>query len=303
MTEQLFPLHTLKLNIIRFTGAGQEVTERLLRGDEPPPLFLESMNAICRQAASQGCRIWIDAEQQAVQGTIDKWTINLMREHNRGSTALVYTTVQAYLKGARAKLKHQLQLATEEGWTLAVKLVRGAYISNDIRELIHDTKADTDACYNGIAADLLSGTFPGFSQENFPHLQLFLAGHNTQTIRKAAQLAMELSMAGKLKVKPEFGQLQGMADDIGCEIVQMGELARATFAAGGDLTVKSQGYAPAAYKCLTWGSVRECMQYLVRRAVENQGASNRMTEGTGAVAAELWRRRPRLLWNGRATES
>lgn len=279
------------------TGAGQGVTECLMYGQEPPPLFLQAMSAICEQAALQGCRIWIDAEQQVVQKSIDEWTINLMRRYNTGGKVLVYNTIQAYLKASRTKLQHQLRLASEEGWLLGVKLVRGAYIGNDNRENIHDTKGDTDFSYDSIVKDLLAGTLPGFSNDNFPGLELFLAGHNTETIRKAIMLAKDLSRTGKLKVVPEFGQLQGMADEIGCEIIQTAGQDGLVSKGDSISTAQRQIYEPAVYKCLIWGTVRECMQYLVRRAVENQGATGKLKEGAPAITAELWRRCTRLPWS------
>lgn len=279
------------LTYTRFTGAGQAVTEALMRGDKADPEFIEAMDKICEVAVSRGCRIWIDAEQQAVQSTIDLWTIDLMRKWNKNSKPLIYNTIQAYLKQSRNKLQHQLELSQQEGWTLAVKLVRGAYISNDIRDRIHDTKADTDASYEGIVRDLLQGTLPGFSQSNFPKFELFLAGHNSKTIRGATALAHELSKTGSLKVIPEFGQLQGMADDIGCELLQYGdEIKSENKKQSNDQQQQLGTFIPRAYKCLTWGTVQECMQYLVRRAVENQGAAERMKEGSAGFAKELRRR-------------
>ena len=245
------------------------------------------MDEICKTAKKRGCRIWIDGEQQAVQTAIDSWTIDLMRRWNRSPKSLIYNTIQSYLKTSRTKLQHQLHLAQDEGWKLAIKLVRGAYMSIDARELIHATKADTDASYESIVRDLLQGTLQGFSHEQFPGVELFLAGHNSGTIRQAYSLAQSLSATGQLKVTLEFGQLQGMADDIGCELLQERDEARSSIE--GQNNVRAI-YVPRVYKCLTWGSIQECMQYLVRRAVENQGAADRMKEGRHHFAQELKRR-------------
>lgn len=254
-------------------------------GREPPAKLTEAMHAICEKARERGCRIWIDAEQQAVQGGIDRWTIDYMRKWNKGERALVYNTVQAYLKTSRTKLKDQLALADAEGWVYAVKLVRGAYIANDQRSLIHDTKADTDESYNGIVKDALSGKNLGFDESRFPQMQLFLAGHNPQTVQMAIDLMRCLAEKGRLKVLPEFGQLQGMADDLACTIIDAAEQTD-------DQGVPKQTDAavPKVYKCLTWGSVQECMQYLLRRAVENSGGTARMRDGTAAFVGEIWRR-------------
>jgi proline dehydrogenase len=82
------------------------------------------MSAICERAAAQGSRVWIDAEQQEFQSTIDRWTVDLMRRYNTNGQALVSLTLQAYLKSARTTLEKLLQQAHSEGWTLGVKLVR-----------------------------------------------------------------------------------------------------------------------------------------------------------------------------------
>ena len=271
----------------RFSGAGKSVTDDLLRGNDPPKAFLETMDAILQKATAQNCRIWIDAEQQVLQHSIDRWTIDLMRKYNRNGKGVLYNTLQAYLKTSREKLEYQLQLAHKEGWTLAIKLVRGAYIENDIRERIHDTKAQTDESYNGIVRDLLSGNVKGVPEQDFPKMQLFLAGHNAISVSKASNLIRDLQDQGRLKTLPEFGQLQGMADQLGCELLQHGEdtLARAS----GTMSARPIA-VPRVYKCLTWGSIQECMQYLVRRAVENHGATGAVKDGMPALARELRRR-------------
>ncbi|EXJ55455.1 hypothetical protein A1O7_08382 [Cladophialophora yegresii CBS 114405] len=276
---------------IKFTGAGTKITKALMDGDEAPAKFMEAMDRICEYAASKGCRIWIDAEQQVLQATIDEWTFDLMRRYNRpGSPALVYNTIQAYLKSARHKVQHQLELSQREGWRPAIKLVRGAYIANEMRARIHDTKEDTDASYNGIVEDLLRGNFQAQAdlhqqQHDAEEVDLLLAGHNIETIRKAARLASELARQSRLKVRLEFGQLQGMADDIGCELLQAADEVKAEKS-----SPMANTYIPKVYKCLTWGSIQECMQYLVRRLVENRGAAERMKVGAAQFRRELWRR-------------
>lgn len=82
------------------------------------------MSAICERAAAQGSRLWIDAEQQVFQPTIDRWTVDMMRRYNTNDEALVSLTLQAYLKSARSTLEKLLRQAHDEGWTLGVKLVR-----------------------------------------------------------------------------------------------------------------------------------------------------------------------------------
>ncbi|KAI7338545.1 FAD-linked oxidoreductase [Hortaea werneckii] len=269
---------------IKLTGAGARVTEALSRGDELPQQFTEAMDAIAQAASAKGNRIWIDAEQQVLQHSIDRVTIDLMRRYNTNGRALIYNTLQAYLKESRPKLIEQLKLSQGEGWTLAIKLVRGAYINNDIRERIHDTKQQTDDSYNGIVSDLLTGTVPGIAP-NFPHMALFLAGHNAESIAKASNLVRNLAEQGRLKTIPEFGQLQGMADELGCRLLQFSEEMEHD-----GISSAGNPVAPKVYKCLTWGSIQECMQYLLRRAVENRGAAERQRDDVAGLWNELKRR-------------
>ncbi|KAL8819154.1 MAG: hypothetical protein Q9223_002357 [Gallowayella weberi] len=293
-------LHSDLRALCRLSGCGARITADLIQGNPPPSSFTAAMDAIVQTSISKNVRIWIDSEQQALQPSIDDWAINLMRQYNRGDgKTVVYNTLQAYLKSARAKLKRQAQLAHREGWTLAIKLVRGAYIDSDIRDRIWDTKQQTDDSYNGIVRDLLTGTnVAGVpSGPEFPKMHLFLAGHNRESVQRASDLVRKLQLEGKLATLPEFGQLQGMADQLSCELLRQGEemLAKGTAAASNTAmrdTVPMQAalMVPKVYKCLTWGSIQECMQYLVRRAVENRGGTGAVKEGMPALVRELMRR-------------
>ncbi|KAL8878416.1 MAG: hypothetical protein Q9198_003768 [Flavoplaca austrocitrina] len=272
---------------IKMTGCGKSITNDLLQGNDPPKAFTDAIDTLVQRAKAQNCRIWVDAEQQAVQPTINRWTVDLMRKYNRGGQMMFYNTHQAYLKASRDKVEHHLQLAHREGWTLAIKLVRGAYIENDIRERIHDTKAQTDESYNSIVRDLLIGNIRGVpTGQDFPHMRLFLAGHNPYSVSQASNLVRTLQDQGTLKILPEFGQLQGMADQLGCELIQQGEdtLAQAVGTGISPMAV------PRVYKCLTRGSIQECMQFLVRRAVENRGATGAVKDAMPVLAKELRRR-------------
>ena len=171
------------------------------------------MDELCSKAQSQGTRILIDAEEQVYQPTIDRWAVETMRKYNRDVDAVVLNTYQAYLKCTRGVMQRHLELAGKEGWALGVKLVRGAYINIEIRSLIHDTKADTDACYDGIAHDLLSRSFDGLHGSTFPRVRVLLAGHNVESIRKASQLRKELVGRSTDATEVEWGMLLGMVID------------------------------------------------------------------------------------------
>lgn len=266
-------------------------TEALALRQPPPPKLWQSILEICDLAAKQETRVWIDAEQQVFQPTIDAWTIDLMRRYNRNGKAQVYTTFQAYLKSTRTRIAHHLELAKKEDWLLGIKLVRGAYIASEPRHLIHDTKADTDDAYNSIAQDLLSCAFPPAIPlgSPFPRVQLFLASHNAYSVEKAYELHRSHVLDGLPTIPLEFGQLQGMADEVSCGLLQLCHQEAGFKDAGPEVLVQ---VAPKAFKCLAWGSTGECMQFLVRRAVENRGSMDRAREWAEGLKKELRRR----LW-------
>ncbi|KAF9885558.1 hypothetical protein FE257_012764 [Aspergillus nanangensis] len=199
---------------IKFTGAGPAAVEALRRGDpSPPPLIQQAINEICQATAAQKSRLWIDAEQQVFQPAIDAWTIDLMRQFNRAGNVVVYNTIQAYLKASTANVQRHLTLAANEGWSLGIKLVRGAYIAHDIRSRIHDTKPDTDRNYDHIVQSLLTREFPLRGGSSFPDVRLFVASHNAETVRKAYALSRHRRDNHLPTIPVEMGQLQGMADE------------------------------------------------------------------------------------------
>lgn len=255
-------------------------------------------------------RLLFDAEQQAVQHGIDDWTLHYMRKYNNNPSvrqAVVYGTYQAYLKATPRVLSEHLRAARDEGFVLGVKLVRGAYLGSDPRELIHDTKADTDACYDGIAEALLRRAWTGPLAQHaptaaagdkgeaptFPDVNMVLASHNAKTVRRARAVLEE----GATKTQVAFAQLQGMADEVSCEI--LAAKARGAGAPAQQQVGQQQPprvpFSPRAYKYLVWGSTGECMKYLLRRAQENRDAVQRTKSGRDAMRAEVWRRCKRVF--------
>ncbi|KAK6198420.1 hypothetical protein LQW54_010314 [Pestalotiopsis sp. IQ-011] len=54
--------------------------------------------------------------------------------------------------------------------------------------------------------------------------------------------------------------------------------------------LKAGGAGPEAYKCLSWGSLDDCLSYLIRPAVENRDAVSRTVTEYQALKREVWRR-------------
>ncbi|CAG8361121.1 unnamed protein product [Penicillium salamii] len=269
---------------VKLTGAGPISVDAMMARQPMPEVMAKAVDDICIATEKQGSRLWLDAEQQILQKGLDDWAIEIMRKHNKHETPIVYNTIQGYLKGSKANLDQHLTLASQEGWTLGIKLVRGAYIEHETRSLIHDTQQDTDRSYDLIADTMLCRRMPADNQGlPFPKAALFLATHNAASATKAIATHQNRLLANQPTIILECGQIQGMADELSCELVSNYERALAESSAA-NLTV------PKAFKCMTWGSVAECMGYLHRRAVENRGAVERTQHMVNALRHELWRR-------------
>jgi proline dehydrogenase len=273
---------------LKFTGAGREAMQKLLKGDICGPELEEATHSICRLAKERGVKLLFDAEQNAVQATIDRWTMHFMKQYNRAGKggALVYGTYQAYLKGTPAKLVKHMEEARKGGWTLGVKLVRGAYLGSDPRHLMWENIEETHRCYDGIAEavirrrwnDVLSG------EGEMVRADLVLASHNRQSVKRARAIRDEQAREGEGRIEMAYGQLMGMADNVSCELVQEAKESREMVKTEKEVDV------PQAFKYLVWGSVGECSKYLLRRAQENRDAVTRTVEGRRALGRELARR-------------
>lgn len=237
-----------------------------------------ALEEICEQAIRRRAMILVDAEQQFVQPGIDRAAAELMRRYNTGGRgALVYNTYQAYLKATPQVLGEHLAQAQRDGFALGVKLVRGAYMTSEPRHLINETKADTDDAYDRIAECLVDQNHQLFGVEDSAEqarVDLFLATHNKKSTLAAYEQQAARAARGASSIPVKYGQLLGMADEVSCTLLQL----------------KAGGVGPEAYKCLSWGSLDDCLSYLIRRAVENRDAVSRTVTEYQALKREVWRR-------------
>ncbi|KAI1497012.1 proline dehydrogenase [Biscogniauxia marginata] len=269
---------------LKFSGAGRQALYAL-KNRLPPSKYLTSIiDEICNLAAERDVPLLFDAEQTTIQAGIDDWTMHYQRKYNTTpGHAIVYGTYQAYLKSTPATLASHLATATKENFTLGVKLVRGAYLGSDPRHIIYDTKADTDAAYDGIAASLIQRQWGTFLQHPgdvaFPRVSILLGSHNIESVRKARALR---DSGVSADTELAIAQLQGMADEVSCELLCASKQ--------GDGYVAKGKEAPKAYKYIVWGTTKECMKYLLRRAHENRDAVARTKSGRDAAWSELRRR-------------
>jgi proline dehydrogenase len=292
---------------LKLSGAGRKALNHLLRGLQPSTELNKALEDICDRAKARNVRLLIDAEQQAVQHTIDVWILHFQRQYNRDFApegiprALVYGTYQAYLLSTPSLLAQHMAVAQREGFVLGAKLVRGAYLASDPQRLFHKTKKDTDEAYNNIAGSLITQKYGSVLEEDrisllqskaentvglasgFPTVDLVLATHNRESVAKVRALRDEQSRRGEPMIEMAYGQLQGMADDISCQLVQESKDRNRT-----DGIIS--GECPKVYKYVVWGTVGECTKYLLRRGQENRDAASRTKDTRIAMLKELKRR-------------
>lgn len=237
----------------------------------------DALDEIASRCEKRNVRILVDAESQHYQFGIMDAVIDLMRKFNKKGHALIYNTYQAYLKSTPATLERHFTLANQEGFTVGLKLVRGAYINSDKRTLIHDTKQDTDNAYNSIAQGAIRQQYGSFGSEGkpFPSLNLFLAGHNKTSVYGAHELHQYRLRNNLPTVPVGYAQLHGMSDDLSFGLLRLKD---------------ANGAPPEVYKCSQWGTMGECVAYLLRRAIENRDAVSRTGDELQALRKETWRR-------------
>ncbi|KAI4142254.1 MAG: hypothetical protein L6R39_005014 [Caloplaca ligustica] len=277
---------------LKFSGAGRSAMRQLMHVSAPSATISQATTEICEYAKARGVKLLFDAEQHVIQDGIDQWTVLFQRKYNRNGFAIVYGTYQAYLRSAPAILAQHLAIARQEGFTLGVKLVRGAYLASDPRHLIWATKAETDRAFDGITESLMRKQWndvllpdeqSGGQPPLLPTVDLVLASHNHESVRKAISIRQEQNNAGEKGVRLAYGQLMGMADEVGCELIMSGR-------SGPGNEEPNMTERPQVYKYAVWGTVQECLKYLTRRAEENRDALARAKHDRNALGKELRRR-------------
>ena len=228
---------------------------------------IQRFDQVCSKAFKENIKILIDAEEVEVQNAIDDLAIKMMRKYNL-KTAIVYNTVQMYRKDRLTYLNEMISNQLNDGVIFGLKLVRGAYmekernlaVSMNIESPICDTKNETDKNFN-------SGL--DFVFNNFERISFVCASHNEDSILKVISM-MELKNLKSNDSSVWFGQLYGMSDNI-------------------SFNLASKNFN--TFKILPFGSVRNLMPYLIRRAEENTSVAGQTSRELKLITAERDRRK------------
>ncbi|MCB0760299.1 MAG: proline dehydrogenase family protein [Flavobacteriales bacterium] len=225
------------------------------------------VNEICQMAYETGTPLFIDAEESWIQDAIDAMVTEMMEMYNT-ERPLIYNTLQMYRHDRLAFLEKAFQEASQKGYHLAVKLVRGAYMEKErdrAREKgypspIQPDKASTDQDY-----DLAQK----FCIEHLDRMAVCSGTHNEVSSHYLTELMAQYGIAPSDK-RVYFAQLFGMSDHI-------------------SFNLANAGYNVAKY--VPYGPIRDVIPYLIRRAEENTSVKGQTGRELGLILKERKRRK------------
>jgi proline dehydrogenase len=222
---------------------------------------------ICKFAHSIEQPVFIDAEESWIQNAIDKLAVGEMAKYNR-EKAIIYNTIQLYRHDRLEYLKNAHQQAKKEGYILAVKLVRGAYMEKERERAdalnypspIQPDKQSTDRDYNAALK---------YCVENIEDIAFVAGSHNEESVQFLAELLNENNIATN-HPHVSFSQLFGMSDNL-------------------SYVLAKNNYNVSKY--LPYGPVKDTLPYLIRRAKENTAVVGQMCRELELIEEETKRRK------------
>jgi proline dehydrogenase len=227
---------------------------------------IQRFDQVCSKAFKENIKILIDAEEVEVQNAIDDLAIKMMRKYNIKSP-IVYNTVQMYRKDRLGYLNEMISNKLNNDVILGLKLVRGAYMEKE-RNLANSLNIDSPICDSKLETDKNFNSGLEFIFNNLNRTSFVCASHNEDSIFKV----MEMMKLKGLKTNDHniwFGQLYGMSDNISYNLA-------------------SRNYN--TFKILPFGSVKNLMPYLIRRAEENTSVQGQTGRELQLIIKEKGRR-------------
>lgn len=208
------------------------------------------------------------------------------------NTERISLTPRRYLKSNIDKVKLHLDHSIENDYVLGVKMVRGAYLHTELdQRSLHTSKQQTDEAYDATVQFLLhEGKAAAWKAD------IMLATHNAQSVRNAFDLYTRTQQASSHtdRLEPQirgitFSQLMGMADEVSMDLVNKIEIAKKKESTRHLTELDARNPYPrlGVYKYTAWGSFRDCLLYMLRRAEENKDAVARTQDTAFAIMREL----------------
>ncbi len=196
---------------------------------------------IVERARENGIRIMIDAEHSSIQSNINLITFHLQKEYNSYFVPIVSNTYQCYLKDISNKIDEDIDWSIRNNKAFGAKIVRGAYLASENKELLHYNINDTHNEFDNAIRNIIHR-----KKLNNMNMEISIATHNKNSIDKAIELLKQNNIGPYDGIY--FSQLLGMADDYTHYILK-------------------NGYN--TYKYLPYGKIENTIPYLIRRLQEN----------------------------------
>ncbi|KAG9015904.1 hypothetical protein FRB90_004244 [Tulasnella sp. 427] len=303
----------------------------------------EDLERICTKAQERNITVIVDAEYTWYQPALDAFQLSLMRQFNRpprekqssllsrSSTSsslassacqpMIYGTYQAYLRRNTMHLLRNLELARKEGFVLGVKLVRGAYhtqeatrpspyepdvtaikgyLANQSTEgfpqqkpgpkpPVWDEKYETDAAYDAAASLLLD-----LVRRSDASVGVIFGTHNHGSCERILNGLVSRGLA-KVKSRTDDGRIERLRiDDRVAERVLFGQLYGMCDSLTNYLASTVEASSPVVLKYVPYGKLSDVIPYLGRRAIENKSVLGAKEGGAAderqAAAQKIWKR-------------
>ncbi len=228
--------------------------------------LIKRLDLICATAYESKVIVFIDAEDRCMQDVFDRLTETMMEKYNK-EYAVVFNTLQMYLKDRLKYLHDIIESAERKNYIPGIKLVRGAYVEKEREKAIKerkdspvfDTKKETDDSFNQAVEICL---------REFKKVDSCIATHNNDSTQHAINCINKYNISNHYS-KVRFSQLYGMSDHL-------------TF------NLSINGYNSSKY--LPYGEVKKAIPYLIRRSEENSSIDGQIIDEVIRLKNEIERR-------------
>ncbi|AEM72105.1 Proline dehydrogenase [Allomuricauda ruestringensis DSM 13258] len=222
---------------------------------------------VCQKAHKLDVALLIDAEESWMQDAADDLVLDMMRKYNK-EKAIVFNTFQMYRWDRMDYIKKLYVMASDEGFKIGAKVVRGAYMEKE-NDRANDNGYESPICKSKQETDENFDASIAYMMEHLDQFIIFAGTHNEQSTFKLIDL-MEKQGVPTNDERIWFGQLFGMSDHI-------------------TYNLAAHGYN--AVKYVPYGPVRDVMPYLIRRAEENTSVAGQTSRELALLQRERKRRR------------
>jgi proline dehydrogenase len=228
--------------------------------------LINRIDLICKTAHDSKVILFIDAEDRCMQDLFDKISEMMMEKYNK-DFAIVFNTLQMYLKDRITYLGTLIEAAERKNYVPGIKLVRGAYVEKEKEKAIKegkispvfDTKKETDDSFNQAVEICL---------REFKKVDSCIATHNNDSTMHAINCIHKYNITNHYS-KVRFSQLYGMSDNL-------------TF------NLSINGYNSSKY--LPYGEVKKAIPYLIRRSEEKSSIDGQIIDEVIRLKKEIERR-------------